>query len=123
MKQFLVDNTFPFSLIRHSARVTSVNLEKMKAAMKERTWASFWGHENTVDAASSILCQDIRPSHKRPALSLSKDGLPSLDGHAYAEAWILSAEFTKDFRPQIGEEIPLEKIKGWQVLQIEWTHA
>ena len=38
----------------------------------------------------------------------------------FRKCFILSADYVGNFRPAVGEEVSLEKIKGWQVLKIEW---
>ena len=91
-------------------------------AMQERPWVSAWGHENTVALASTIACADLRPATARPALNLDAALLPHLDGQSFTEVWLLSPDYTPGFRPQIGQEVPTDAIKGWQVLCLSFVH-
>ena len=83
-------------------------------------WRSFWGHSNTLAAAREILGVDVAPAVERPAVVLTDENLPSLDGAEARECWVLSPDYAPGFRPAPGEEVPPEKILGWQVLRILW---
>lgn len=120
MTPILISNSFPFSLVRRAMRVEPRSVGELLTAMHGRPWVSAWGHENTVAAASTIACADLRPTAPRPALSLDAEKLPSLDGQSFAEVWLLSPDYTPGFRPQIGQEVPAEAILGWQVLQLSF---
>lgn len=116
----LISNSFPFSLIRRKVVVEPHSVEDLLAVMQERPWVSTWGHANTVELASTMLCADLRPKVERPALRLSPDNLPLFEGRTFNECWILSPDYTENFRPKVGEEVTLDKIKAWQVLRMEW---
>lgn len=120
MKAILISNSFPFSLIRREVRVVPRTQSDLHQAIAAGTWVSAWGHSNTLAAASAIAGVDLTPATARPAISLSADGLPAMDGHQFEECWLLSPEYTPGFRPQIGEEVSPENIKNWQVLQLIW---
>lgn len=125
---FLIGSTFPLSLIRHPVRIEPRPLDELKQRLRQDDWASFWGHENTVAAADSILGlgdlnKTVRPQTERPALTLNENQQPILNGTSYTECWILSPDYAPGFRPQVGEEVTAEKIVGWQVLQIVWEES
>ena len=117
----LISNSFPFSLIRRKVVVEPSTVGDVIAAMWDRPWISTWGHANTVQLASTILCADLRPKVERPALHLSGDGLPAFEGEVFDECWLLSPDYaTPGFRPKVGEEVHADAIKDWQVLQMLW---
>lgn len=116
----LLGSTFPLSLIRRRVTITPADMGELRSFLAHRPVASFWGHANTLAAATAMLGVDVAPRTARPALSLTDDGLPSLDGHAFDECWVLSPEYTPGYRPAIGEEVPPDRILGWQVLRIRW---
>jgi len=118
MTPILISNSFPFSLVRRAMRVTPRSVGDLLTAMHTRPWVSAWGHDNTVAAASTIACADLRPTTPRPALSLDAESLPSLNGQSFAKVWLLSPDYQPGFRPQIGKEVTLGRITGWQVLQL-----
>lgn len=118
MTPILISNSFPFSLVRRPMRVEPRSVGELLTAMHEHPWVSAWGHDNTVAAASTIACADLRPTTPRPALSLDVENLPSLDGQSFAEIWLLSPDYQPGFRPQIGQEVTPEQMTGWQVLRL-----
>lgn len=120
MSQFLVGNSFPLSLIRRRVTVIPRSVAEMKTALGDRSWASFWGHENTAAIASSILCADIRPASIRPSILVNQSGYPVLDGVPYDECWILSPIYVEGYRPAISEEVSAQSIRGWHTLQLMW---
>ncbi len=89
--------------------------------LKERGFISAWGHANTALSASRLIGSDLTPATARPALVLTSDNLPALDGQSFTEVWLLSPDYTPGFRPAIGQEVTAESIQGWKVLQIQWT--
>ena len=116
----LIGNSFPLSLIRRSVHIVPVGRDELLAAIKGRQIASFWGHANTLAAANGWLGVDVTPKTERPALSLSLDKLPLLDGVEYHECFILSPDYRPGFRPAIGAEVDAADILGWQILKIIW---
>jgi len=116
----LISNSFPFSLIRRRVIVEPRGVSDLLTAMHERPWVSAWGHANTVALASTITCADLRPKTERPALKLSDDKLPSLDGQTFTECWLLSPDYQPGFRPAVGEEVSADKIRDKQVLRLTW---
>ncbi len=120
MTPILISNSFPFSLVRRAMSVEPRSVGDLLSAMHTRSWISAWGHDNTAAAASTIACADLRPTTPRPALSLDAESLPSLDGQSFAEVWLLSPDYQPGFRPQIGKEVTLGRITGWQVLQLSF---
>lgn len=119
----LFSNSFPFALVRRPLSVRPRSLGDLLAALAERPYRSAWGHANTLPAAKALVGRDLTPANERPALTLSRDGFPVLDGETFDECWLLSPDYTPGFRPQVGEEVPPEKILGWQVLQLEWEQS
>ncbi len=117
----LLGSTFPLSLIRCAVTIAPAGLDALREALRLRGVASFWGHANTLEAANALLGVDVRPATERPALRLAADGRPMLDGRVFDECWVLSPDYVTGFRPAPGEEVPADKIVGWQVLRMEWT--
>ncbi len=117
----LIGNSFPLSLIRRRVVVEPCPLADLTARLADgEAIASFWGHANTLAAAETLTGRSLKPATERPTLALSPDGLPTLQGHSFRECWILSPDYSENFRPKIGEEVPAEKIRSWQVLRMEW---
>ena len=114
----LLGNTFPLALARRSMRIEPASLEELRQRVQNEGFLSFWGHDNTIAVATSILGFDPTPTTERPALSLSQDLLPTLNGQVCQEVWILSPDYAPGFRPQIGVEVTPEQILGWQTLKI-----
>ena len=117
----LIGNTFPLVLIRKKVSIQPVELNILKEKLTNSTKIhSYWGHKNTLQAASELLKFDITPKIERPVLLLNEDLLPTLNGQVFSECWILSPDYTKDFRPSICTEVIEEEISGWNVLKISW---
>jgi hypothetical protein len=57
---------------------------------------------------------------ERPAITLSDDNFPQLDGSTFEECWVFSPDYKAGFRPKIGQEVEEKNIIGWQVLKIRW---
>lgn len=117
----LIGNSFPLALMRR-ARVEIIcrPLAELLAALKGAEVVSFWGHENTRAAAEAVLGVSLRTESERPALTLSDDGYPSLDGYVFKSCWVLSPNYPKGFRPSIGAEVDEASITGWQPLKVSW---
>ena len=73
-------------------------------------------------AAQTLLGFDPTPVSVRPALILNSDLLPTLDGQAFTEAWVLSPNYAPGFRPQMDTAVPPEMILGWEVLRVDFIH-
>ena len=114
----LVGNTLPPSLIRRRAVFDPLPLERLRAELEQARVVSFWGHASTVRAASTLVGLDLTPAQDRPALSLSPENLPTLASETFPECWVLSPNYCPGYRPAAGEEVPPEKITGWQALHI-----
>ncbi len=95
-------------------------VEELRGLLQDAELHSFWGHDNTRAAATALLGRDVRPKEARPAVSLRADGYPMLGDATFGECWVMSPEYPVGFRPAIGEEVPAEKILGWQTLRIRW---
>jgi hypothetical protein len=119
----LIGNSFPLSLIRRRVTIEPVPLETLREAIVSAGGVlSFWGHVNTLAVAEAALGHSVEPASERPALRLSPDNLPLFEGRIFAQCWILSPDYTENFRPKVGEEVPTEKIKSWQVLRMRWEN-
>lgn len=120
-ESILIGNSFPLSLVRKSGvRLTCTGVEELRRAANGRRIVSFWGHENTRKAAEHITGFSLATKSARPAVSLSHDKLPMLDGEEFTECWVLSPDYANAARPSIGQEVAPESIIGWQVLKIAW---
>ena len=120
MKKILVGNGFPMNLIRRAVKVTPVDICEFRNKLKNVEVVSFWGHENTIGIASDFVGADLSPCQERPVVMLDGNAYPSYHGHEFRECYILSADYVAGFRPAIGEEVSVEKIRGWTPLRIEW---
>lgn len=121
MEKILIGNGFPTNLIRQSVKITPMDICEFRKLLKISEPVSFWGHENTLQNASDFIGIDLTPVEKRPVVHLNKNDFPIYNGCEFRKCFILSADFVANFRPAIGEEVTLEKIKGWTVLKIEWV--
>lgn len=117
-EKILIGNSFPLSLIRRPVRMFPCSQEELKNALVSGEIVSYWGHRNTLAAANALLGYDLTPRSDRPVVRLTADFLPELEGIKFKECWIVSPNYSSDFRPAIGEEIPPEKIASWQCLKI-----
>ncbi len=122
-KSMLIGSTFPLSLIRRSVLITIEDFERLKDLLKQKKVVSFWGHQTTITVANQLLGVDVNPLTPRPALRLTQDNFPSLDGSVFNECWVLSPDYYEGYRPKIGEEVSSDKISGWQVLRIKWLES
>ena len=116
----LIGNSFPLSLIRRKVFITPEKKEILQRVLQDKEVFSFWGHSNSIKAASDFLACDLSPDCERPAISIDKDGYPNFNGQRFQECWVVSANYIENFRPAIGEEIAPEKIASWQVLFMKW---
>lgn len=123
IRPILISNSFPFSLVRRPVNVRPRQIDELADALRSRPFASAWGHANTVAVASEIAGVDLTPATERPALTLSDDLLPVLDGRSFDECWLLSPDYTPGFRPQPNQEVSPDHIHGWQVLHLHWPPA
>jgi hypothetical protein len=71
-------------------------------------------------AAESVLGVSLQPKTERPAIMLSAEGLPMLEGEVFDVCWLLSPDYEQGFRPAIGTEVRLEQITGWHILKLTW---
>lgn len=114
----LLGNTYPLGLVRRPARIEPAPLDELRRRALGEGFLSFWGHDNTRAAATALLGFDPAPIRPRPALALSEDKRPVLEGRVFDEVWVLSPDYVSGFRPQAGEEVAPERIAAWQVLRI-----
>jgi len=118
--QALVGNTFPLPLIRRPVLIEPLPLPRLRESLAGAEVHSFWGHTNTLQAASTAIGLDLTPAAARPALRLTKELLPELDGVAFSECWVVSPDYRPGFRPGPGDAVALAEITGWQVLRMRW---
>lgn len=117
----LIGNAFPFSLVRCDRLIVeSLPLSALQDEFVGAEVLSFWGHENTRAAAERVLGVSLAPRAKRPAVTLSPENRPMLDGEEFNICWLLSPDYPKGFRPAIGVEVGLDQIVGWHVLKLTW---
>ncbi len=116
----LIGNSFPLSLIRRKVSIEPQPLAALRTVLDGRRVVSFWGHANTLARAEEFVGCNLVPASNRPVLKLTHDLLPTLENETFSEVWILSPDYTDHFRPAIGEEVPPEKIAGWQILKLTW---
>jgi hypothetical protein len=118
--KILLGNAFPLSLIRNRVTIIPQTIEQLKLMLEDAELYSYWGHSNTIVAASEIVGCDITPKIARPAIRLNGAGYPEFSGITFTNCWILSPDYIDGFRPKIGEEVSPSQILGWQVLKISW---
>lgn len=121
MSELLIGNTFPLTLVRRKLTIEPVSLERFRRMAVGQRVVSFWGHANTLHAASAAVGFDLAPRTERPVLTLSPDGLPAFEGQTFRECWIVSPDYCCfGFRPEIGAEVPPSEISGWKILKLTW---
>ena len=119
--KLLIGNSFPFSLVRCARLIVeSKPLAALKEALAGSGVVSFWGHENTRAAAEGVLGVSLAPRTERPAVTLSSEERPMLDGEEFDTCWLLSPDYPEGFRPAIGTEVSPDQIAGWHVLKLTW---
>jgi hypothetical protein len=117
----LIGNGFPMNLIRQEVRISPMDICEFRKLLSISAVVSFWGHENTLKHASDFIGVDLTPVERRPVVTLNEEGFPVYNGCEFRKCFILSPNYVANFRPAVGEEVSIEKIKGWQVLKIEWN--
>lgn len=100
--------------------MTCHTVEELQSLARVSEVVSYWGHENTRNAAECVLGASLRPSVARPALSVSPKGCPMLEGETFDTCWVLSPDYNPGYRPAIGTEVGAESITGWSVVKLEW---
>ena len=117
----LIGNTFPFALLRRDANVRALSVDALRFALSGVEVVSFWGHENSRAAAEALLGGvSLRPATERPALTLSPEDLPVLDGRVFRTCYVLAPDYRPGYRPAVGEETAPSDILGWHALRIDW---
>lgn len=108
------------SLIRRSVLIVPRERTALLSALQDHILFSFWGHDNTLLAASRYLGCDLTPPQRRPVICLDSSGLPCFAGRSFHECWLLSPNYVANFRPEPGQEVPENAIMSWQVLHMSW---
>lgn len=121
----LVGNSFPFHLIRRPARIEPSTLDELRDAASAAASAgngvhSFWGHPNTLQAASAAAGFPLDPDTGRPNLELGENGMPLFGGQEFRECWILAAQPRENGRSVRGSEWTTGEIAGWLVHRMKW---
>lgn len=116
----LIGNSFPLSLIRRPVVIRPVSRNDVLAASAGHTVISFWGHNNTLAAAVNFLGIDLTPPCARPVLRLDSEAFPCYVDMVFHDCWVLSPDYQENFRPEVDQEVPTEKIIGWQLLHLQW---
>lgn len=115
-RKLLVGNTFPLPLIERRVTITP---ERCVPAGEIR---SYWGHKETIPAAEAFLGgRPLTPSRERPALCVSPEGFPMLDGEVFTECWVVAPQYVPNYRPTLFQPVPPEKITGWKVLRLNFS--
>lgn len=121
----LIGNTFPLKLIRgHRVTIEEISVVSFLDLLPGLELVSFWGHENTREAAEGVLGGlSLRPRVERPAVTLDATDLPSLDGQRFSQCFVLSADDRVPSRHAIGAEIRVEDLGEWHLLKLTWDTA
>lgn len=119
--KILIGSTFPLGLVRRPVTIVTAEISQLVSALADAEIHSFWGHENTRATAERVLGISLATHGNRPALLLSPEKLPMLNETVFQDVWVFSPDYTPGFRPALGEEVPPEKISGWQVLHLNWN--
>lgn len=122
-KHLLIGNSFPLSLIRRRVVIAPTTRQHLLQELASADIKSFWGHENTLYAVNRWLGVDLTPTSNRPALTLSSDNFPHLDGETFHRCFVLSPDYRPGYRPAIGAEVDAHDILGWQTLEIIFCEA
>ncbi|MDD2479518.1 MAG: hypothetical protein PHS31_06470 [Victivallaceae bacterium] len=122
-KIILIGNAFPLTLVRRPVQITLATIAELRNEFKDAQIYSFWGHDNTMVAASRAIGFTLKPEIPRPVLELDANDLPCLDGMSFSCCWIVSPNYIEHFRPEPGAEVPLSMIKDWQILKIIWERC
>ncbi len=120
LSTILIGNSFPLSLVRRPVSIRTVPFSWLKARLGSRPVISFWGHANSRPAAEALLGVSLATASERPALSLSAENYPVLDGMPFSSCYVLSPDYRPGFRPDIGAEVPPSDILSWHLLRIDW---
>lgn len=121
----LIGNTFPLTLVRGwRVEIEEIRVETLREALESGAMVrSFWGHAETQGQAEAFLgapAGTLTPRVPRPALRLGAEGLPELDGEAFAECFVLSPDVAGGGRPAPGQAASPAAIVRWHVLRLRW---
>ena len=117
---FLIGNAFPMTLVRREMAVAPMDIRDFREYLTDVELVSFWGHENTLDAASEFVGRDLTPNGKRPVVTLNADGFPTLHGREFREVFIISPNYDRAVRPGLEKEVSLAGIVDWTVLAMRF---
>lgn len=119
-ERYLITNSYPFSLVRREVHVRPVDMEWVKGKLNNSYFGSAWGHANTINTINQMLGVDVTPTEERPAIVLSEEGFPMLNGETFHSVIVISPDFVEGYRPDLREEITEDVIIGWHALLLEF---
>jgi hypothetical protein len=120
----LIGNSFPWALVERAVTARPSTHSELRARLDSTVPSgvhSFWGHPNTLDAASAFAGTDLTPDSQRPSLSLDGERLPTLGGISFREIWLISPRYRPNFRPPESGSVAPEDIERWQVIHLSWV--
>ncbi|MEG2075886.1 MAG: hypothetical protein RRY34_05210 [Victivallaceae bacterium] len=117
----LIGNSFPLSLIVRRVVIEPISLDEFRRFAGGKVIHSFWGHSNTLAAAGAECKVDLTPREERAVVTVSPEGFPVFDGMTFGVCFLISPFYCRNFRPAVGEEVPAEMIKDWQILKLIWS--
>ena len=120
----LIGNSFPWSLVRQKLVAEPLTLEQFRAETAGVRMVSFWGHPDTLAAASEFCGMDLTPKVERTVLTLSVNNLPALAGEEFTCCYVISPNYAESFRQPLAPEAQVEHaITGWIILRMRWENC
>ena len=116
----LIGNAFPMTLVRRELAIAPMDIRDFRGFLRNVELVSFWGHENTLVAASEFVGRDLTPVGERPVVTLNAAGFPTLHGREFREVFIISPNYDRTVRPGLEKEVDLAGIVDWTVLAMRF---
>ena len=117
----LIGNSFPWSLVRRQLVATPVSLAQFQCETAGVRIVSFWGHPDTLAAASQFCGIDLTPRVERTVLTLSSNDLPALNGEEFRCCYLVSPDYREAFRQPLAMDAQIvPEIVGWNILKLKW---
>lgn len=120
MKRILIGNAFPMTLVRRVVSIAPVAIRDFRGLLADAEIVSFWGHDNSLIAASDFAGRDLRPETNRPVVTLNDEGFPTLHGREFRGVYIISPNYDSTVRPGLEKEEAMTNIVGWSVLNLSF---
>jgi hypothetical protein len=117
---FLIGNAFPMTLVRRAVAITPIDVGDLRDSLTDAKIVSFWGHDNSLVAASKFVGRDLTPKTNRPVVTLNSTGFPTLDGREFREVYIISPNYDSTVRPGLEKEESMTNIIGWTILKLSF---